>query len=492
VEDKKIANIEISGFPAKTDDMIDSDIFHIKDGSLDKKITKANSKRALANGITYTDSGAADVYVLTKDGITEAPFAYNDGFTAQFNPANTNTGPSTVNVESLGAISIKDADGNDLEVEAIVAGIPIEVIYRSSGPHFELIRILDSTTYAEVKSGRKNLMIGGNFDTNPFRRGSNFPAVANATFIADRFRYFKVGTMVHTALQDNSAPSVSEVGFLAQNSLATFVTTAQGSIGAGDVTHISYKIEGQDWTQIAQAPFVLSFWVYATKTGIYSVGMRNNGNDRSFVAEYTVNSSNTWQKIEIPIQASPSAGSWEYGNLSGLEISFVLAAGSNFATSTIGSWQVGNFIASTNQVNSCDAINNDFRIDLVQVEANSIATKFETRLIQDELELCNRYFERRTFASGTIISTGQAISATATQGVIDYQFKRAIPTLSITPGASALLAAGGSAGGGGAVSNAGQDHCRVSVSGAAGLVAGNASGIFSDGVIVDIDIDAEL
>ena len=49
----------------------------------------------------YSDSGAADAYVLTAIGTLRSPHAYFDGMRVRFRPDNANTGASTVNVATL-------------------------------------------------------------------------------------------------------------------------------------------------------------------------------------------------------------------------------------------------------------------------------------------------------------------------------------------------------------------------------------------------------
>ncbi len=65
-----------------------------------------------AGGDFYTESGAADAYVLSTVGTKDAPNAYFNGMTVRFLPGNVNTTASTVNVATLGVKSIKLADGS--------------------------------------------------------------------------------------------------------------------------------------------------------------------------------------------------------------------------------------------------------------------------------------------------------------------------------------------------------------------------------------------
>lgn len=66
------------------------------------------------------DTGAANAYAVTYP--QPVPSAYAVGMTVDFVPANGNSGASTINVNSLGAKSILDYDGNALASGMIVAG----------------------------------------------------------------------------------------------------------------------------------------------------------------------------------------------------------------------------------------------------------------------------------------------------------------------------------------------------------------------------------
>jgi hypothetical protein len=89
-----------------------------------------------SHGDFYTDSGAADAYVLTVTGSKQSPTAYVAGFRARFIAGNSNTGASTVNAGALGVKSIKRQDGSALSAGDIVAGQIIKLEY--DGTNFVL------------------------------------------------------------------------------------------------------------------------------------------------------------------------------------------------------------------------------------------------------------------------------------------------------------------------------------------------------------------
>jgi hypothetical protein len=237
----------------------------------------------------------------------------------------------------------------------------------------------------------KNAIINGDF--NVWQRGTSFTSVADSTYTADRWGHGKSGTGVIDISRSTDVPSVAQAGRLFNFSLYADCTTADASIAAGDVYHLYQYVEGYNWLRFAQRSLVLSFWVKATKTGIYCVSLRNSGVDRSFVGEYTVNAANTWEKKTVRVSASPSAGTWDYSVGIGALLSFCLANGST--RQSAAGWSTGNFLSTSNQVNALDSTSNDFRIVGVQLESGDVATEFESLPFTVQLAQCKRYYLRR-------------------------------------------------------------------------------------------------
>lgn len=256
-----------------------------------------------------------------------------------------------------------------------------------------------------IPDGIKNYLMNGDMAIS--QRGTTFTAIAANTYSLDRYFYGKSGAMVHTITQDTDVPSIAQSGYLFQNSMRLNLTTPDTAIAAGDFLFIRQRIEGYNWANLAQKAFTLSFWVKATLAGTYCVSFLNGGNDRSYVAEYAVSGSNTWEYKTVTIAASPSAGTWNYTNGTGLQVVWTLAGGTSIQT-TAGAWQTGNFFSSANQVNGVNTGATDFKITGAMINEGTTALPF--RLFgsgsQDELSTCERYFEKSYEYADTPGATG--------------------------------------------------------------------------------------
>jgi len=276
--------------------------------------------------------------------------------------------------------------------------------------------IQDTDIYV-TKSLEKNpnIIINGDFDI--WQRGTSFAAIANGTYTADRFSYHKVGDMVHTVSRDTDVPTQAESGHKSSYSLKVDCTTVDSSIAAGDYCSISHKLEGYSMQAIMGNWATISFWVKATKTGIYCFAMRNSAGDKTWISEYTVSVSDTWEKKTITVNFSDSSGTWLYTNGVGLICTWALATGSTFQ-STADSWLATNDWATSNQVNACDNTANNFLLSQVKMEEGETATPYRSRLFSEELALCQRYFQK---AIDDDMFAGYAYSTT--QAFITIPFK---------------------------------------------------------------------
>lgn len=262
-----------------------------------------------------------------------------------------------------------------------------------------------------------------------WQRGTSFAAVANNDYSADRWIYQKTGAMVHTITRDTSVPTVAESGLKLPYSIKLDVTTIDGTIAAGDYCTIETRIEGYNFLPLAQREFILSFWVRDTITGIHCVAFRNSVGDRSYVAEYTINTADTWEYKTITVSASPSAGTWDYTTGIGLNLDFTLACGSVLQT-TADTWQTGNYLGTSSQVNGVSSTSNNFYLAGIMLTPGSVPA--DTYIVDYGYEFgrCQRYYELIGFASNVIRVNGTAGAGgeVSTYGVYFKVSKRTTPT----------------------------------------------------------------
>lgn len=258
----------------------------------------------------------------------------------------------------------------------------------------------------------KNMIIGGDFNTNPWSAGTSFSIPNSGTFTADRWMW--VGTqLINVSIYKNaegfgglqpSAPS----GWSEQTASLVVRNFANETMGDNDAYYIQTNIEGIRWAQFAQVPLVLSFWVYAANTGIYSGVLANldggvGGRQCSF--EYTINVANTWQYVSINIPPSPANGTWIYDyDTTGVTVSFCLGLGNNlFKLGPTLEWNNYLGYGTPNQVNALSSINNPaWKIAYIQIERGTSPTNFQKRTADHERYLCQRF--RQSTSYGQFVS----------------------------------------------------------------------------------------
>lgn len=196
------------------------------------------------------------------------------------------------------------------------------------------------------------------------------------------------------AIQSQQVTDAGFEDFIYSSKLTVFIPNA--SLSAGDWTLFSTRIEGYNVNSFGfgkswAKTITLSFWVQSSVTGTYCVAFRNSTIDRSYIAEYTIEVADTPEYKTITIPAD-TAGNWLYNNGVGLRVNWCLGTGTTYQT-TAGSWQAGNFLGSSNQVNWNATTSNTFYLTGVQLEEGTVATEFEHRDYQTELTACLRYWE---------------------------------------------------------------------------------------------------
>jgi hypothetical protein len=97
----------------------------------------ANAKINAGTVNFAVDTGAANAYLVA---LPQTASSYSDGLSVVMRPLNSNTGACTINVDSLGVVSIKTEANGTPSASDIVAGVPIDLRYSSITGCFHLIR----------------------------------------------------------------------------------------------------------------------------------------------------------------------------------------------------------------------------------------------------------------------------------------------------------------------------------------------------------------
>jgi len=108
-------------------------------GEILTQLAKAMAAYGSGGGAKYTDSGAADAYVLAKAGSFESPFDYFEGMEILFKPTNNTIGASdvTVNVVGLGVRPIVTETGSRASFKT---GAFAYAVYNGTTDEFEQIK----------------------------------------------------------------------------------------------------------------------------------------------------------------------------------------------------------------------------------------------------------------------------------------------------------------------------------------------------------------
>lgn len=100
-----------------------------------RQIDMAQKKQVIDGSLVYgAPSGGTDAYAIT---VSPAPIAYTAGMKFVFKTDVANTGAATLNVNSLGAVTIKKLGDQDLATGDIEAGQIVEVVY--DGTNFQML-----------------------------------------------------------------------------------------------------------------------------------------------------------------------------------------------------------------------------------------------------------------------------------------------------------------------------------------------------------------
>ena len=283
----------------------------------------------------------------------------------------------------------------------------------------------------------KNRIINGDMRIDQRNAGASVTPT-NGQYTLDRWGAYAFGsaTSKFTVQQSSTAPA----GF--KNSLQVTSTSAY-SVASGDITAVYQIIEGYnvadlDFGTANAKTITISFWVRSSLTGTFGGSIKNGGSNRAYPFTYTISSANTWEQKSVTI-AGDTSGTWLTTNGQGLFVIFGLGVGSTYS-GTASAWASSDLYSATGATSVVGTNGATFYITGVQLEQNTSATPFERRMITNEIQLCQRYYEKcgwdqnsvpgsTSGYTGSIVSNFMGTASTAFEGINWMVIKRTAPTL---------------------------------------------------------------
>ena len=245
----------------------------------------------------------------------------------------------------------------------------------------------------------RNLIINGGMVIDQRNAGASVTPT-DGQYTLDRMMG-SVSQSSKLSIQQNAGSVSPPTGFshyLGVTSLSSYSSTSTDYFG---VLHRieGYNCSGLAWGTSSAISASLSFWVRSSIIGTFSGSLRNSAQDRSYAFTYSISSANTWEYKTITIPGE-TTGTWiKNSNGIGIGLYFDLGSGTNYKGSS-GSWGATNLVGATGSQSIVGTNGATWQITGVQLEVGKVATPFEYRIYQQELALCQRYYQIITTGNG--------------------------------------------------------------------------------------------
>ncbi len=246
------------------------------------------------------------------------------------------------------------------------------------------------STLGIVGAPGKNLITNGAMQVN---QEGDKTGVTTSTYICDVHQIHMSALGTWSISQVSDAPE----GFA--NSIKIQCTTADATPGAASYLYYRHKIEGQDLQHIKKGTanakqLSLSFEAKAFQTGTYQFNLLDEDNTRLVSGSFTIDASGAWES-KSHIFPADTVGAFDDDANSSLHLEIWLDSGSNFTSGAApAAWETTNNADknAAGTVNLGDSISNYFQITGVQLVPGGVATEYDHRRYEKELERVNRQY----------------------------------------------------------------------------------------------------
>jgi len=407
--------------------------------TLDHAVNNENDIRLVINNVVQ-QPGSSYAYTATGTTLTlSAATAGTDTMYCVF----LGKAVQTVN-PGAGSVGADELSANAITGHSALGEAPAdtdEFLVSDSGT-------LKRVDYSYVKSSVVNrpnaqpIVINGNMQVN--QKGT-VTGVATNTYVIDRWTT-EGDDCTLTISKDTDVPTGEGFG----SSQKLDVTSANGSVSAGDVQVISTRFEGQNLQLFKKGTsnaekFTVSFWVKSTTTGTFILHLQDDDNSRHCSIAYTISSGSTWEKKVLTLPADTTGAFGDDANRS-LRVQWYIDAGSDYTSGTLATTWASNTTANRavgQTTGWTTSTSNNFWITGVQLEVGEYTSAtlppFQHESYGDNLRRCLRYFEKRCNVTEALVTPAQCVSGTKAMAGLHCTEKRIAPSVAL--GACILLTA---------------------------------------------------
>ena len=412
----------------------DGDIDVVSDGTAVDSINLES-----AGGITL-DAGTASSGVIYEDDGTEMLRIHNSS--------------SDVIVESKVSdkdIIIKGNDGG-----STVTALTLDM--SAAGDATFNNDIISNTGSVRNRPNAKPIIYNGDMQVSQ-RTASETGITDNRYSACDRYKIEIDSCGTWTVIQETlTSGNAYDDGF--RKALRLDCTTADASPASADAVVVSHRLEGQDLNVFKKGTssaetYTLAFWIKSDKTGTAQVNLQDQENTRMCSGQYTISSTNTWEKKVINFAADTSGAS-NNDNTEFIRICWFFDAGSNYTSGAVPTaWEAMSAgDKSVSDLAIADSTSNDVAITGVQLEVGTYTAAtlppFQHESWGDNVQRCKRYFNSLAHgadpldaATGQFFAMGQSHSSTSIHGVIVHEPEmRTTPSLEVSMGTNYMYRMG--------------------------------------------------
>ena len=269
---------------------------------------------------------------------------------------------------------------------------------------------------------------------NVAQRGDGTGLTASGYHGPDRFKFNQSGRdqFQVSVSQDSDGPD----GY--SNSWKLQTTTAETAIDSTEYVMCQHRIEAQNLQHLSYGnsnakQVTLSFWVKSSIAATYSVYLYAADGVEIIGSTYTINTASTWEYKTVTFAGNTSSAI-NHDNGAGVDIGFILAAGSGMRTTSNTSWSA--YAGDTNPSNLGigGSTSDTWQITGVCLNVGDSAIDFPHESYGDTLARCQRYYYRRTSvgSNGNYYRylTGFYTATSTCEGVLEMPVEmRATPSL---------------------------------------------------------------